>query len=101
MDNGGNYFLAVKGIQKELYQQMISLLSLNLPTHTDTHIWEQSDHGRVEKRTATLLTDLTLLDQKEDWTNLNCIAKIETQRYCKVKKQPPKSLDITFVVVQI
>jgi hypothetical protein len=55
-----------KGNQKELYQQMISLLSLNLPTHTDTHIWEQSEHGRVEKRTATLLTDLTLLDQKED-----------------------------------
>lgn len=84
--NGGNYFLAVKENQKELYQQMVSLLKLDLPTHTYTHTWEEVGHGRVEKRTATLLTDLRLLDQKENWTNLKCIIKIDTQRYCKTKK---------------
>ena len=90
VENGGDYFLAVKGNQKELHQQMISLLELNLPTHTDTHTWEETGHGRVEKRTATLLKDLTLLDQKEGWSNLNCIAKIDTERYCKVKKTTSK-----------
>lgn len=90
VDNGGNYFLAVKKNQKELYEQMISLLELNLPTYTDTHIWEETGHGRVEKRTSTLLTDLSLLDQKGDWSNLNCIARIDTQRYCKVKKTTSK-----------
>lgn len=84
IEEKGNYLLAVKGNQKELQQQIISLFNINLPVQT--HLTEELGHGRVEKRKATVLSDLSLLDEKQKWTNLKSIFKIETERYCKTKK---------------
>lgn len=82
---GGDYLLAIKGNQKELHQQIVSLFDINLPFKT--HQKEDVGHGRVEKRKATVLSDLRLLDAKEEWRNLNSIIKIETERYCKTQKR--------------
>lgn len=83
--NKGDYLLAVKGNQKELYQQIKALFNINLPFKTD--LKEEVGHGRVELRKATVLSDLSLLDEKVKWQNLNSIIKIDTQRFCKTTKK--------------
>ena len=79
-----NYLLAVKGNQKELQEQVMHQFTLKLPF--ETHCTREVGHGRVEKRTATVLNDLSLLDEKDNWINLNSIIKLETERYDKTHK---------------
>ena len=83
-----DYLLAVKDNQKDLHSQIKQMFSLNLPTtsHTSTSF----GHGRTEKRTATMLTDLSMMSQKEEWKNVSSVLKIETERYIKSSKETTK-----------
>jgi predicted transposase YbfD/YdcC len=81
IDKGAGYLLAVKDNQEELHQQVQRQFELRLPTITSTT--KEVNGGRVEIRTATLLTDLSRLNQKEEWAGLNSILKIDTERYVK------------------
>lgn len=85
---GADYLLAVKDNQQDLHDQLKRLFTLNL--HFNNSVTETFDHGRVEKRTATILTDLSMMSQREEWTNLNCAIKIESERYDKLSKQTTK-----------
>lgn len=84
ISKNANYLLAVKENQKELYQQIENLFTLKLGATMD--VWDDAGHGRVEKRTATLLTNLDLLEEKENWASLKSILKIESSRYVKSTK---------------
>jgi len=44
------------------------------------------DIQRVEKKTATLLTNLDLLEDKENWASLKSMLKIASSRYVKSTK---------------
>ena len=76
-----NYILAVKNNQQGLSEQCKKLFRLTTPISVD----QQTDmgHGRVELRKCTVIDDLTFLDDKEEWLDLKCIIKIESQRYHK------------------
>lgn len=84
ISKNANYLLAVKENQKELYQQIENLFTLKLGATSDESI--DNGHGRVEKRTATLLTNLDLLEEKENWASLKSILKIDSERYVKSTK---------------
>ena len=58
-------------------------LKLSSTSHTSGNF----DHGRIEKRTATMLTDLSMMSQKEEWKNVSSVLKIDTERYIKLSQE--------------
>ena len=84
-EKGADYLLAVKDNQEELHDQVRRQFELKLASTTSTI--KEVNGGRVEIRTATLQRDLSRLNQKEEWANLNSILKIDTERYIKATKE--------------
>lgn len=76
-----DYLLMVKGNQQNLSEQVRKLFDKG--TIADQNVEIDSGHGRVETRTCQVITDLTFLDGKEEWKNLNSIACITSERYNK------------------
>ena len=81
VDRDADYLLAVKDNQAELHEQVRRQFELSLPTTTNTT--KEVNGGRIETRTATFLTDLSRLNQKEEWIKLKSILKINTERFIK------------------
>ena len=40
-------------------------------------------HGPVEQRICTVIDDLSMIEQKEQWKNLQSLVRIEAERYIK------------------
>jgi len=76
-----DYLLAVKDNQKNLHEEIQDIFENKLPF--TQHSTLDNNHGRVEKRTATVLNDVSLLTEKDGWKNLNCLVKIDAERYVK------------------
>jgi predicted transposase YbfD/YdcC len=76
-----DYLLAVKENQKDLCEQVDKVFGLATIGSIDTQI--NVGHGRVESRKCSVINDLTFLDGKEKWYDLNTILRIETERYNK------------------
>ena len=92
VDQGADYLLAVKDNQKELHKQVQRQFELRLPTNTSTT--KEVNGGRVEIHTATLLTDLSRLNQKEEWVKLQSVLRIDTERYIKATAEKRLTLHI-------
>lgn len=77
-----DYILAVKQNQGGLHQQVEKIISITEPAsvHSDT----DAGHGRIETRKCSIYSNLKFLDDKEKWTGLNCIVKIESERISKI-----------------
>jgi len=85
VSKGADYLLAVKDNQKDLHAQVKRLFTLKL--RSTSHTTTDFNHGRIEKRTATMLTDLSMMSQKEEWESLKSVVKIDTERYIKLSKE--------------
>lgn len=81
---GADYVLAVKGNQKELSQQVQKMFSIEDGTSEQN---TDCGHGRVEIRKCTVIDNLTFLDCKKEWKDLNCVIKIEAERFDKLSKK--------------
>jgi len=85
----GYYVLAVKENQKELYNNIIdSFQFLECKSISENN---DSGHGRIEKRTCKIISDLSHIERKGRWTNIKTIIKIESERYTKTSGQIQKS----------
>lgn len=76
-----DYILALKGNQGNLLEQTEdSFRFLEVQS-----VSEETDagHGRVERRVCTVVNDLSLVEQKEQWEGLKCLVRIEAERYMK------------------
>jgi predicted transposase YbfD/YdcC len=81
IDNGADYILALKGNQGNLLEQTEDSFRF-----LDSNCISQEidiGHGRVERRICTVIDDLSMIEKKEDWKKLNCLIKIEAERYSK------------------
>jgi predicted transposase YbfD/YdcC len=76
-----NYLIAVKNNQKTLYQEIENLFTITRAASQDIH--KTVDHGRVETRKCTVITDLDFLYEKTNWPSIGSVVKIETERYLK------------------
>jgi predicted transposase YbfD/YdcC len=76
-----NYLLAVKENQKYLYDNLVDLFASK--QSLDSHSTIETGHGRVEKRTASMLPSIDLVDDANQWQELNSILKIDTERFVK------------------
>ena len=87
LDRGGDYLLAVKDNQKDLADALREFFADgetwgfgSLPVSHYQSL--EKDHGRIETRQATWVSDLSWLDKKlrEHWPKLAGIGMIERQR---------------------
>ena len=86
IDQGANYILAVKENQKQLHQDIIDEFRFGKNIRTD--ISEELDHGRIETRKCSVITDFKFIENTEEWTGLKSIIKIESIREFKNSDKP-------------
>ena len=67
-DGGGYYVLAVKDNQPTLHEHIQTAFKVT-PAST-THVTEEKNHGRIEKRTCSVITDLRFVDEAGNWAAL-------------------------------
>src|ERR1039458_7797644 len=76
VDQGGNYVLALKGNQGTLHYDVSTFLDDPACKATVTDQTVDSDHGRIETRTATASTDIAWLQEDHRWPGLAAIGKV-------------------------
>ncbi len=76
--NGADYVLAVKENQKFLHDDIKDAFVQTPQTLSDTTI--EKGHGRIEKRTCRVITDMVWITKLNNWGGLKSIISIETQR---------------------
>jgi predicted transposase YbfD/YdcC len=85
VDKGGDYFIALKGNQESLHEDV--KLHFEQPTaqaQAEMQLAETVDkgHGRIEVRRCRLSADIDWLKQRHpEWENLNCIVAVDSERH--------------------
>lgn len=81
IEKGADYVLAVKENQSHLLADIKDSFHM-LPADA---VAEEIDcgHGRVERRTCSVLGDVSLLDAPSEWTALQGLVRIQAERYHK------------------
>jgi predicted transposase YbfD/YdcC len=79
-----DYLLALKGNQKTLQEQVISLFNHSkiILRNEDIDI----TGNRIETRNCDVINDLTLLDEKQNWSSLKSVIRVEAIREIEGKK---------------
>lgn len=85
-----HYILALKGNQGNLQGQAEDSFRFLPPVSVDEQV--DSGHGRVETRRCTVINDLSLIEQAGEWKGLQCLVKIESERYFKSNGKEEKDV---------
>jgi predicted transposase YbfD/YdcC len=80
LDQGAEYILALKGNQGTLCEDVRTLLDDSGLKVQDRVQTVEADHGRIETRSAHLVTDLVWLQEQHDWPGLACVGKLTATR---------------------
>jgi len=80
--NGGDYLLALKRNQKNLYEEVHDWM-IRFEQSLDFH--EQIDYvgGRIEKRMTYVCNDLTFIDESKKWLDSKSIIMVKNERHFK------------------
>lgn len=73
-----DYILAVKGNQKELLEEVKDSFKMLPKNEVSEEV--SVGHGRIEKRTSSVITDLSLIEKRKEWTELTSLIKVEAER---------------------
>ena len=76
-----DYILALKGNQGNLLEQTGDSFRFSDVASVSEEI--DTGHGRVEQRVCTVVNALSMIEQKEQWKGLQCLVRIEAERYFK------------------
>ena len=85
MEAEADYVLALKGNQGTLHQQVQDSFEREPPTHTCTDL--STDHGRVEKRTYSVLTDLKWVETVGAWSGLQTLIRVQSEVFQKLSQK--------------
>lgn len=83
------YILAVKENQKQLYLNIQDEFSFGKNIKTKVH--QDLDHGRIETRKCSVITDFAHIENPERWEQLKSIIKIESIREFKNSDKPTQT----------
>lgn len=85
IDKQADYILAVKDNQEHLRKDITSSFAILKPAHT----YEQTEKnsGRIESRKCCIITNLKMIETKEQWKEIKSIIQIETKRTVAGKEQ--------------
>ena len=81
LEKKADYILQVKGNQKGLLEQVEKVFKTTKPDSSD--VWNDLDHGRIEQRACAVITDLSYLDDYQDWPGLKSVIRIRSERTMK------------------
>lgn len=73
-----DYVLAVKQNQGHLLDDLQEAFEQSEPS--STHTLSEKSHGRIEKRTCSVITDMDWISKKEGWEKLQSIIRVQSQR---------------------
>jgi predicted transposase YbfD/YdcC len=76
-----DYILALKGNQGNLLEQTQDSFRFIKSESVSQEI--DTGHGRVESRTCTVIDDLSMIEQKDQWEKLQSLVRIDSERYIK------------------
>jgi predicted transposase YbfD/YdcC len=83
IDNQANYILAVKNNQKNLFEDIEFSFNRTASKKIDVSQTLDGDHGRIETRTCSVISDMSDIENTKKWKNLSSIIKIESTREFK------------------
>lgn len=86
IEQEANYILAVKENQKQLHQDIID--EFRFGKDIQVAISEDLDHGRIETRKCSVITDFKFIENTQEWTGIKSIIKIESIREFKNSDKP-------------
>lgn len=89
IEKQADYILAVKGNQKQLHQNIKDEFKFSKSVEID--IDQELDHGRIETRKCSVITDFKFIDDNHQWEKLSSIIKIESTREFKNSNQPSET----------
>jgi predicted transposase YbfD/YdcC len=81
INKNSDYIIAVKENQKELYEDIQD--SFRVLTPLETHEDIDYGHGRIESRKCSIITDLSLVENNQKWSELSAIVKLDRKRHFK------------------
>jgi predicted transposase YbfD/YdcC len=81
-----DYILAVKGNQEGLHQDIQD--EFRFGKQIKTHTSEELDHGRIETRKCSIITDFKFIEGNHKWRKLTTLIKIESIREFKNSDKP-------------
>jgi predicted transposase YbfD/YdcC len=85
VDQGGDYALALKANQGTLHNDVVLFLDDPASKAARAKPMVDADHGRIEKRTATVSTDIAWLAKNHQWPGLAAVGKVERTRETAAK----------------
>lgn len=81
VDKQADYILAVKENQAGLYEQIQDSFRFKQPDAVHKQI--DVDHGRVETRLCSVISQLDMIEQPQRWKSLSTLVRIDAERYIK------------------
>lgn len=72
IDGKADFCIALKGNQPTMLEN-ISLYFKDFSQELPEYTTQEKDHGRIEKREYRLLTDLSWLEERNEWCGLNAV----------------------------
>jgi len=89
IEQEANYILAVKENQKQMHQDIVDEFRFSKNIQVD--LTEELDHGRIETRKCSVITDFKFIENTQEWTGLKSIIKIESIREFKNSDKPTET----------
>lgn len=89
IEKKADYILAVKDNQKELSQEIED--EFKFGKNVKQHISENLDHGRIETRKCSMVTDFQFIENNNKWKDLRSIVMIESAREFKNSEKPTET----------
>lgn len=86
INKGADYILAVKGNQPQLLEDIKD--EFRFAKTNKTTLNQTLDHGRIETRKCSIISDFEFIAQDIPWSNLSTIIKIESTREFKNSDKP-------------
>ena len=80
IDQGGDYALALKGNQGTLHEDVVLLLDDPETKPVTAKPVVDTDHGRIETRTASVSTEIDWLQKQHQWPGLKAVGKVVRMR---------------------
>ena len=90
IEKKADYVLAVKENQPSLLADIKDSFQMLAADAVDEEI--DCGHGRDERRTCSVLADLTLLEKPFEWASLKGLVRIESERYHKVSGKTEREI---------
>lgn len=99
VDQQADYLIGLKANQDSLYQQVVAWFARTKPS-LQADVSRDLGHGRAEKRTILVSSNLDLMDAAKEWVGLKSVICVESMRWINDQEQCSKRYYISSLAGQ-